>query len=273
VNDLGPLIGPDGVVVAGATWFAGKILGPSAEAIGENIKIYAQSRLPSIFGRAGKIAEERSIQVEPIKPGLLARMVIDASFSEDTPEITEWWANLFVSASQHNDNRHAVFSDMMATIGPGEAKALDEFYNFVLGQAAGIDLPLVIERSAVVPVIQQNVLKRFNKLLPLSDDDRQRVDVIIATTKVVAAARPYAWCLPARTDDQSDRFPITSEVWFSQKRLEYEVLERSRIVAFERIDVPIMGSQTAYIDYLRLTSLGFEFCKACTGREPQMVYE
>jgi hypothetical protein len=272
MNGLGPLIGPDGVVAAGATWFAGKILAPSAEAIGESIRAYAQSRVPSIFGRAKEIIEERSMDPMPIKAGLLARMVMDASFSEDTPEITEWWANLFVSASQHGDNRHAVFSDMMATIGPAEAAALDNFYGFVLKQTADLDLPLIMEQSAVVPAIQQNVLKKFIHLLPLSEEERRRVDVIIATTKVPAAARSYAWCLPVKIDDRTAKFPITSEIWFSDRRFAFEVLERSRIVAFERIDVPISGSQTAYIDFLRLTSLGFEFCKACTGREPTEVY-
>ena len=80
-------------VVAG--WFANKIFGPSVDAMGKNLAAHLQSRMPAIFGRAEQIAKEARIEPRPIKPGLLSRMIVDASFSEDTEEITEWWANLF----------------------------------------------------------------------------------------------------------------------------------------------------------------------------------
>ncbi len=119
-------------LVGTGAWFANQIFGPSAGAVGENLKVHLQNRLPTIFGRSAQLAEEKAITLGPIKPGLLTRMVVDASFSDDSEEITEWWANLFIEAGSEafEANRQAVFSDIMAMLGPREVSVLTEFVGY-----------------------------------------------------------------------------------------------------------------------------------------------
>ncbi|WP_156841482.1 hypothetical protein [Novosphingobium aquimarinum] len=52
---------------------------------------------------------------------------MDASFSADDDDITEWWTHLFVDASIADDNYHAVFGDLMALLGPEDVRCLDAF--------------------------------------------------------------------------------------------------------------------------------------------------
>lgn len=262
MSDLGPLIGPEGFLAGGATWFAGQVLGPSAAAIGENLKVYFQTRLPSIFGVAAEKAKAANIELRPIKPGLLARMVVDASFSEDTEEITEWWANLFVSASLHGDNIHAVFSDMMAMIGPKEALCLKDLvsvygdifvvrYNFETDYIGNVDLGREVW---------------LLDALGQSPFDRSRVEEMetkMEQGKLDWPIRLSAWKLPIYQIQGNVAWEMSANPWFESRRLQLEILSRSGIVKFARVDVPVMG-QPSWIDTVELTQLGAEFYVACT---------
>ena len=169
-----PLITTGAALVGTSTWFANKILGPSAERLGDNLVVYLEYRLPKIFGRADAIASERNIEPQPVKPGLLTRMIIDASMSDDVEEITEWWANLFVDASRGGSNQHAIFSDVMAQLGPKEVLVLEKFlspYDEVWSENTGQNL----RKSQYSPELAfYGVCLTAFKRVPIKADERTR---------------------------------------------------------------------------------------------------
>jgi len=70
-------------------WFADKVFGKAIEPLGESLIPFLSERWRAIAGQAEGLAKERLIEPTPISPGLLARMIMDASFSADEPGITE----------------------------------------------------------------------------------------------------------------------------------------------------------------------------------------
>ena len=116
---------------AGA-WFAQQIMQPTIKALGENIQAFLGARVSKVFATSEQLSKASNLDLKPIAPGLLTRMIMDVSFSADEVEITEWWAHLFVDAAQKGSKQHAVFSDIMALLGPVEVRCLDEFVNFCL---------------------------------------------------------------------------------------------------------------------------------------------
>lgn len=112
-------------IVAGTgalAWVADKLLGPSAEAVGDQIKIYASARVEAIFAR---IAQKRSAdQLASIPPAFAVAAIQRASISDDDTQITEMWANLLIAASEQFESRMTVYADILSQIGPNEARLL-----------------------------------------------------------------------------------------------------------------------------------------------------
>ena len=85
------------LIGAGAGWFANKVFGPSADALGQELKAYSSSRLGKIFKRAAERSKPE--QVEALPPGFVVTFFQKASFSEDDESLTEMWANLLAQAA------------------------------------------------------------------------------------------------------------------------------------------------------------------------------
>lgn len=264
MNELAPLIGPDGVVVAGATWFAGKVAGPSAGAIGDNLKAYFQSRIPSIFGVAEAKARDAQIEIGPIKPGLLTRMVADASFSEDSAEITDWWANLFISASLHGDNKHAVFSDMMAMVGPQEARFLDEFVkNFENGKLPAA-FSFAPSSSTNIDLSRENWIFEIIQQSPFTFTRIERLETAMEAGQLPWPIRYTSWNLPVQNEAGTVKWHTKANQWFIENRSSIEILKRLGILQSHRIDVPVLDAPS-WINTVEVTHLGIDFYLACTA--------
>ena len=256
---------PDLITGVVAGWFANRIFGPSVDAMGKSLSAHLQSRLPAIFGRSEQIAKELNIEPGSIKPGLLTRMIIDASFSEETDEITDWWANLFLSASVQGDNKHAVFSDMMAMIGPSEAACLSDFlkpyekgeYSRLLFGALSIG-NVDVGREAWI-------LDRLGN----SAFDRIKVDQMVRSLEEGELEWPIrlrAWKLYIRQTSKTNAIEMQSNGWYEENELAIEILVRTGVLRLARVDVPAMG-QPSWVDTVELTRLGAEFYLECTGAE------
>ena len=252
-------------LVGTGAWFADKIFGPSADALGTNLKVHLQSRLPQIFGRAEEIARLEGRQIEQVKPGLLTRMIIDASSSEEAPEITDWWAGLFVSAGSHQveTNVHAVFSDIMAMIGPKEADVLKEFVAYYRRHTNIIAAPYRDAARRMGTLIQEMLLSNVLELFPPDGSNIERIHKHFANPMIPLPVRTFAWSIPEKRD-AGNQWTMTTERWFSENQLEIAILERARVFKFLRVDIPILGERSAFVDLVGLTELGVEFYKACT---------
>ena len=252
------------LAMAGGTWFLAKVTEPSAKAIGDSVQQYLGSRMPQIFGLAADRARASGLEPKPIPPGLLTRMVIDASVSEDDEELDSWWANLFLDASQAGSNRHAVFSDMMAFIGPREAKCLKEFldgFSFVKDRA-WLDPSSPWRGSASLTISQ--AFTHFVGDTPIPRDRWTQVRSNLLTGECGWPVRATTWRLPGKNEQEESVWLNQHNPWFQTYQTEVEILERSRIFRMSRVDIPVMGPAT-WVDVIELTSLGADFYAACMG--------
>lgn len=247
---------------AGAAWFAGKIFGPSAEAMGQNLRAYLADRMPRIFGKAEEIAKQQGVKPQPIKPGLLARMIADASFSEDAPDITEWWANLFVDASISGSNEHAVFADMMALLGPAEVKCLAKIMADnprFQSMKAGKNFTMHIGPDEEI----EDILKKYLAKSPFTDQqiliDFQKIE----TPSTIWPIKITSFDLPIERDGEI--FLAAGGTHFHDiHHSALEVLKRADILIDVNVGLPFSRVQ-ARLRGVSVTSLGFDFYQACTG--------
>jgi len=250
------------IIVAGGTgltmWFADKVFGKALEPLGVNLSAFLADRWRSIASRAGETSAERQIEPQAISPGLLARMVMDASFSADDPEITDWWANLFVDASLMGSNRHAVFSDMMALLGPEEARCLDDFirdkcspdfgkdalqHDYLDGQFQGDVRPLVWSEDGGV--------RPYDEIL--SD---------LSSMPTVWPVRCIEWCLPVAGSEEINGFG--SDPWYDQNLMTLGTLQRAGIMRPVSASFSVWGGNV-WVKGIALTALGYEFYRTCRG--------
>ena len=251
-------------LVASGSWFADKIFGPSVAALGDNLKIHLHTRAPQIFGRAEQIAKAEELHLSPVSPGLLSRMIMNASFSEDSADITDWWANLFVeAATNHTEpNMQAVFSDIMAMIGPKEARVLTDFVAYYRSQIANHTLASLENIDAMDGIVQESTLFKLPHSFPLTNETVDDVHEHLANPKIPLPVRTFAWKLPLSFGEALS-WRLTTLPWYVENRVPIEILERSRVLKFIRLEIPIMADQAAWVDLVGLTALGracFESC-------------
>jgi uncharacterized protein YciU (UPF0263 family) len=106
-------------LVGAGAWFANKLLGPSADVVGEKLKAHTTTRWKKIFEKAEKLADK--VDLKPVPPGFAYIALSNASFSEESDEMTTMWARLLLSASASYTNKHLIFADILSNIGTDEA--------------------------------------------------------------------------------------------------------------------------------------------------------
>lgn len=239
--------------LVGVGWFANKLLGPSADALGDQLKIYAGDRLSKIFGRAEELAAGASLK--PLPPGFAHIAIQRASFSEDEEKITDMWANLLLNSSGDYQNRHVLFAEILSQIGTSEAQWLEQFcpsvmharahmgtYRFVDSVREYIEVDIRAFCGGM-PINEQNSSKVFNQIKSMSFD---------WPTKVTYTSMPF-W-----TDMETTR-TLNGGSGIS---IEIEILERQGLLrAFSypfQTDPP-----TSIVSGYSLTELGLEFLAAC----------
>lgn len=247
-----------------AKWFADRVFGPSAGAVGEQLKIYLRSRLPTIFGVAEVKARERKIQPESVPPGLLARMIMDASFSSDEPTITDWWANLFVDASVEASNQHAVFSDIMATVGPREAHCLVEFINEFTRFNPNLTLHAMEGFSAQTDSLLDVLSKAWIGSSPQEGESFRKAYLNLTGGGSPWPIRPVSWSVPVKQDTGEVKMVTQVNSWFVTNQVSIRILERSRVLEFATSNLSLWG-RNGWVRAIMLTSLGRDFYAACTG--------
>lgn len=264
-----PISTATGIAVGG--WFAAKVFGASAERLGENLLAYLEGRVPHIFSKAEAIAREEGIQPKPIKPGLLARLIIDASMSDENDEITEWWANLVLEASIAGSNRHAVFSDMMAAVGPREAIFLQKFYAMVSEKRPKGEKPWTFSRFIVEHFVGE-FASDISWMFPLNSETVERASNAMMNFRGDMPAKAIAWGLPSQVTVQIGYDPCDLVLrgerrasWFEGCEVEFEILERAQILRMSRHEMPTSEGPSGWVQFIEFTQLGMAFYESCTG--------
>lgn len=264
-----PISSATGIAVGG--WFAGKVFGPSAERLGGNLLVYLENRWPSIFARAEKIAHDEGLHPKPIAPGLLTRLIIDASMSDEDDEITEWWANLILDASTSGSNRHATFSDMMAAVGPQEALFLQKFYAMVSDKRPDAEKPWTFSRFIVEHYVDE-FASDISWMFPLDNETKERASEAVRNFRGDMPAKPVAWGLPSQIqiglNDKLLDVVLRGErrvPWFEGCEAQFEILERAQILRMSRHEMPAREGPSGWVQFIEFTQLGMAFYEACSG--------
>jgi hypothetical protein len=255
-----------GLASGGAYWFADKVFGKALEPLGQSLGAYLSVRCNAIFGRSTAIAEERYVDPQPIAPGLLARLVMDASFSTDDEDITEWWANLFVDASIAGDNHHAVFGDMMALLGPKEVQCLDTFvqsFPSCAGPQFGKNDPWIIK-------LQSHFEGAVGSWIGETDVAERNSEIVNNFLRGDPSwpCRPTEWRLPLKFQDREAALFYGHDPNYTHNRLPFDILGRAGILAPLDASFSAWGG-TLWVRGIGLTLIGYEFYRACKGRRPQ----
>ncbi len=115
--------------VGAGAWLLDKVLGRSAEAIGDALRVYVSDRVSKIFSRAAEIADSSpTVNVEPLPPAFLLKFFQESSFSEDHDSITEMWANILVNTDGALSSRLSFFSSILSRLGHREVILLEKFF-------------------------------------------------------------------------------------------------------------------------------------------------
>lgn len=109
----------------GAGWFANKILGPSADALGNELRSFVSERTHRLVNSAEKKADPERATALP--PPFFYNFAQKAAFSEDSNEINEMWSSLLADASESQNNRHSLFADILSRLSAEEAIFLRDF--------------------------------------------------------------------------------------------------------------------------------------------------
>ena len=227
-------------------WIADKLLGPSADALGEQLRLYAGDRLAKIFGRTKEITAGKEIQ--PLPPGFALIVFQRASISEDHPLLTEMWAQLIASAAQKQTNRHVIYADILTQIGGEEALLLEKF-----GRVDGDHFQLR----------QQHAIGQFRSQLDESEivfgygkeDAAEKLDKILALESGVSGIISRA---EIATKEDGQLFSISRRM---VNAVSIDILERQRVI--ESIVVQGQHAQGPKVYFSVLTELGADLLRAC----------
>lgn len=240
-------------LVIGAGWFANKLFGPSADALGEALKSYGTSRLEMIFKRAAEKADPK--RVEALSPGFVVTFFQKASFSEDDESLTEMWANLLAQAATNFTNRHAAYVEILSE--------LTAFDAMTIADLVPEDTPYFPQISAPVNFKVELRLNLAKEMRNISDTQEEAqaeferlMNVGFAWPGRVTAARLHY------QDGEITR-PISGGI--PDQFASFDNL--SRLGLLEKFD--LSNSMTPYetaIEGVLVTMLGIGFVQTCTGR-------
>ena len=249
-----------GAAAGMSAWLADKLPGPSAEAVGEQVRTFASARLTKIFSRTQELSGGEI--TAPLPPGFAYLAIQRASFSEDSDEITDMWAALLLDASSSYSHRHANYADILSQLGSREVNILNQ---------------LVPTRVGGYPPWQsvnfQSSLREDlrSKFTAVSGEDGQSHDDLVAETqrrfdellqielgwpgRITAVSYPYHY-------HQSNKGSVVTGG--TNFLTEYDVLIRQRLI--ERFSFDLSQSfSSPYVEGILVTALGVAFVATCRG--------
>ena len=109
-----------------AGWAADKLLGPSFDALGEQVKIYASVRWSQIFEKIEYLAED--LKIGSLPPAFTYQALQKSSISEESEIITEMWARLLIDAGQDFSARHSLFLDIIGIMNSADARFFEAIF-------------------------------------------------------------------------------------------------------------------------------------------------
>lgn len=241
-----------GALVLGAGWFANKLLGPSADALGESLKSFGSSRIKKIVKLASaKVVPEK---VTSLPPGFAINFFQKASFSDDDDFLTELWANLLAASSTNFSNRHAAYVEILSQLTTFDALTVGDLvpaetaYHPQLSMPVNCKIELKLKLANEVQHLSQtkgDAQAEFDRLLKLTFDWPGRITSARIHYQDGATTRPLSGGAP-------DQFAS------------FDNLTRLGLIEKFEVDISAAPYETA-LEGVLVTMLGVGFVQTCRG--------
>jgi hypothetical protein len=109
-----------------------KLAGPMADEIGllmaDKIKVYRVTNWVKVVQKTEKILAEAHLSPNAV-PTRLFLPILEGASIEDDETLQNLWAGLLGSASEQRDSLSPSFIETLKQLSPGEARALDGFFD------------------------------------------------------------------------------------------------------------------------------------------------
>ncbi len=194
-----PIITTGAAAIAATSWFLNKVLGPSAQELGEQLRVYTSSRLDKIFNRSAEIAEGDNL--EQIPPAAIVKFVHSASLSEDTKDVTESWAHLLVDMAKGTNAIHPLLIDILGNVSGEGIRFLKELYEPWNGINAEI-----ARRPDPTRYLRRHFCEKYDDVMPSEEAAKQTAIEIIDKPllmpgRAIECRVPYGKVQPPRRID------------------------------------------------------------------------
>ena len=149
-----------GLALLGPAHIAAKILGPTADYVGEGLRAWAETRVrnvQAIFTRAGQILGERVDHPGTVPPKVLHRVLTDGSYASDPLE-REYFAGVLASSRNDagGDDRGVSMLALLGRLSSHQVQAHFMLYSVARGLYLGRDLRFVASDKEMLTAIPQD---------------------------------------------------------------------------------------------------------------------
>jgi Abortive infection alpha len=262
-----PIITTGAVLVGAGTWFADKIFGPSAEKLGQSLSVYASDRVRKIFSLASQKAEDEQ-QINQLPPGYLFKLVQAASFSDESDDITEMWANLLIESSKCLERKHTTYVDIMEKLGHDEAEILNNLIGeyapkFYSQKMYNTEPHKNLQRGYYFDIadgiLKEKMVAHFDEEMASDFEEKVLKFKTVWPSLITFLDIPYA--LPVNQQHDRDVGKRT----YTTESIKFDILIRQQLV--EKFNVDFIAGFQMEAAGVMPTPLGLDFIKVCRGEK------
>jgi Abortive infection alpha len=254
-----------GAAIVGIGWAGKKILGPSLDELGQQLKIYAGRRIEKIFEKTDQLAAAPAL-LNQVPPAFALKFFQSASLSEDEEIITDLWANLLINSSKEFNHRYVLYLDILEKLSAEDALILNEII------PPGIDTAQQRSVQWQLNSMRQSLCWNAERILNdkgithFDVDSADKFDGYLSEFKsdwpvrVLASIIPH---IPANGPLGNGSASSAARGW-SNSEAPYDNLMRQRLLQSFEVSF-IAGFQTT-VAGIMATALGVEFIESCRGK-------
>ena len=244
-TEMALLAGGTAAAVPAAKNLLVRILGPSADLIGERLK----DNLLSVLAKAETMSEEASLELQrmPARTGLA---ILQRASREEDDSMQTRWAALLANAARSDKKADLPpsFPEILAALSPGEARLLDAVYDKVLGFCKELGVPVKFSHGHLL----RSDLDYFRRIYEEAGlTEAPWVDSLGEHQKLTEVEKE-------KQRNQAWWFSVGLENLIRLGLLSKE--SKAELVGDDTWDEP---SSLAQRDYYLLSRLGIEFVTAC----------
>lgn len=231
--------------------FAQRLLGPVAEAadfLSDKIRFMRWKSAQRTLELAEEIAFDRGIEIKEVPVKFLVPFLEKCSLEEENSELVKKWAELLATAISEYDNKLISYADILAQLGPGEVKLLEEMWDKTDPMKMG---------NALHMAAMYGRFDSSNKLLDFHNFKTEPNSEVDSDGRSIMCG-----VIAVRKEGEENFLMQTGSYLHDYKEFTLERLGLVRVMADQtRLD----EDHDSFILKSQLTPLGYHFVKACRG--------